>query len=59
MFKIDQSNLRSRSKRKNFFKELIRKLNDIGFYQSDADPCLMIWKSDLGIVFVAIYVDDC
>jgi len=42
-----------------FFKKLIRKLKDIGFYQSDADPCLMIWKSDLGIVFVATYVDDC
>ena len=39
-----------------FFKKLIKKLKDIGFYQSNADPCLIIWKSDLGIVFVAIYV---
>ena len=42
-----------------FFKKLIAKLKNIGFYQSDADPCLMIWKSELGPVYVAIYVDDC
>ena len=39
-----------------FLRKLIKKLKDIGFYQSYADPCLMIWKSDPRIVFVAIYV---
>ena len=42
-----------------FFKKLIQKLKDIGFWQSEADPCLMVWKSELSVVFVAIYVDDC
>ncbi len=42
-----------------FFKKLIQKLKDIGFQQSQADPCLMTWKSELGVVYIAIYVDDC
>ena len=42
-----------------FIKKLIRKLKDIGFHKIDADPCLIIRKSDFGIVFVAICVDDC
>ena len=42
-----------------FFKKTVKKLEDIGFVQSAADPCLMYWKSEHGMVYVAIYVDDC
>ena len=35
------------------------KLEDIRFVQSKGDPCLMYWKSNLGIVYVTIYVDNC
>ena len=44
---------------RQFFKKLVQKLNDIGFKQSEADPCLMTWESPYGIVYVATYVDDC
>ena len=42
-----------------FFQKLVKKLKDIGFTQSQADPCLMIRRSEKGIVIVATYVDDC
>ena len=42
-----------------FFKKLIQKLKDIGFQQSDADPCLLTWNSEYGLCLIAIYVDDC
>ena len=42
-----------------FFKKLVQKLIDIGFVQNEADPCLLTWKSELGVVYVATYVDDC
>ena len=42
-----------------FFKKCVRKLKDIGFETSKADPCLLFWNSDHGVVYIAIYVDDC
>ena len=42
-----------------FFKKLILKLKDIGFHQSDADPCSMTWRLEFGPMFVVICVDDC
>ena len=42
-----------------FFKKLVQKLRDIGFQQSKADPCLLIWNSEYGVVYIAIYVDGC
>ena len=44
---------------RQFFKKMTQKLKEIGFKQSAADPCLMMWESELGRVFIAIYVDDC
>jgi len=37
-----------------FFKILI----EIGFKQSPADPCLFLFKNDMGIMLVIVYVDD-
>jgi hypothetical protein len=43
-----------------FFKKLPEVLKSIGFKQSNADPCLLIINDvKLGIVIIAVYVDDC
>jgi histone deacetylase 1/2 len=42
-----------------FFKKLIKVLQLIGFTQSKADPCLMIRRNKLGVVYMIIHVDDC
>ena len=45
---------------RQFFKKLVAVLKSIGFMQSTADPCLMVRNDkDLGLVIIAIYVDDC
>jgi Reverse transcriptase (RNA-dependent DNA polymerase) len=44
---------------KPFFRKLIQVLTKIGFTQSNAEPCLLIKKGILGIVVIAIHVDDC
>jgi hypothetical protein len=44
---------------RQFFKKLVACLKRIGFKGGYADPCLMTKKSDLGICYIAIYVDDC
>jgi hypothetical protein len=31
----------------------------LGFEGGQVDPCLMMKKNDKGIVYIAIYVDDC
>jgi hypothetical protein len=41
-----------------FFKRFKDVLLEIGFNQSSADPCLMIRRNKLGIVYMALYVDD-
>jgi Reverse transcriptase (RNA-dependent DNA polymerase) len=44
---------------RSFFKKLIQVLTKIGFTQSNAETCLLIKKGKLGIVVIAIHVDDC
>ena len=44
---------------RQFWKFMVNILNAIGFEGGDAAPCLMHWKSKLGIVFIGLYVDDC
>jgi hypothetical protein len=45
---------------RQFFKKLVAILKSIGFTQSTADPCLLMKKDDaLGMVIIAVYVDDC
>jgi transposase InsO family protein len=41
-----------------FFKRFRDVLLEIGFEQSAADPCLMIRRNKLGVVYMALYVDD-
>ena len=42
-----------------YFKKAVKVLIEIGFKQSAADPCLFVRRNELGIVFVAMWVDDC
>jgi hypothetical protein len=44
---------------RQFFKKLVQCLKTIGFQGGVADPCLMTRKYEKGIVFIALYVDDC
>jgi hypothetical protein len=44
---------------RQFFKELVACLKSIGFKGGYADPCLMPKKSNLGICYIALYVDNC
>ena len=45
---------------RQFFKKVLNVLKAIGFIQSTAYPCLLIRNNkDLGLVLIAIYVDDC
>jgi hypothetical protein len=44
---------------RQFFKKFVSILRKIGFIPSDADPCLMIRKCSLGLVYMAMYIDDC
>jgi Reverse transcriptase (RNA-dependent DNA polymerase) len=42
------------------FQKLVEVLKSIGFSQCKADPCLLIKEiNDLGVVIIAVYVDDC
>ena len=33
-------------------------LRRIGFQPLEADPCIYVWKSDDGVIYLALYVDD-
>ena len=44
---------------RQFFKKLKEILAKLGFKASKADPCLLIKRNEKGIIFVALYVDDC
>ena len=44
---------------RQFFKKFVSILRKIGFIPSDADPCLMIRRCSLGLVYLAMYIDDC
>jgi hypothetical protein len=40
-------------------KKLVTILRKIGFKGKYSDPCLMTRRYELGIIFIALYVDDC
>ena len=42
-----------------FYKKLSQVLKTIGFEGGLIDPCLLMRKGQNGIVYIAIYVDDC
>ena len=44
---------------RQFWKRIVRDLEDIGFKPSAADPCLLARKDKRGLVIIALYVDDC
>ena len=43
---------------RQYHKKAVQILRKIGFEGGDVDPCLYVRKSEKGIVFIAIYVDD-
>jgi hypothetical protein len=44
---------------RQFFNKLVACLKSIGFKGGYADPCLMTQKSNLGICYIALYVEKC
>jgi hypothetical protein len=44
---------------RQFLKTFVLILQKIGFVPSCADPCLMIRGCNLGMVYLAMYIDDC
>ena len=44
---------------RQFFKKFVSILRKIGFVPSSADPCLMIRRCNLGMVYLAMYIDNC
>jgi hypothetical protein len=44
---------------RQFYKKLVKVLKILGFHGGYADPCLMTRRNKLGVVFIALYVDDC
>ena len=44
---------------RQFFVKFVNILKSIGFVQSPVEPCLLMKKSELGIVIMVIHVDDC
>ena len=44
---------------RQFWKKLVKILKTLGFKGGYPDPCLMMKKDHEGIVFIALYVDDC
>ena len=43
---------------RQYFKKAVAILKKIGFEGGTVDPCLFVRKSALGIVYIALYVDD-
>ena len=44
---------------RQYFKKFVKTLKNLGFQDGLVDPCLMVKKTEKGIVYIAIYVDDC
>ena len=42
-----------------YFKKFVQVMKDIGFKQSTADPCLFVRRNELGVAYIAMWVDDC
>ena len=43
---------------RQLWKKLVNGLKNTGFKGGYPDPCLMWRKNDLGMIFIALYVDD-
>jgi hypothetical protein len=43
---------------RQYYKTFARALRKIGFTGGVADPCLMVKRNELGVCFIAIWVDD-
>ena len=41
------------------WKKLVNGLKNVVFKGGYPDPCLVWRKNDLGMIFIALYVDDC
>jgi hypothetical protein len=44
---------------RTYYKKFMAVLLEEGFIQSAADPCLYVQWDDMGIIYIAMYVDDC
>ena len=44
---------------RQFWRKLVNGLNNMGFKGGYPDPCIMCRKNDLGMIFIALYADDC
>jgi hypothetical protein len=44
---------------RQFYKKLVKVLMILGFNGGYTNPCLMTRQNKLGVVFIALYVDDC
>jgi hypothetical protein len=42
-----------------YYKKFMAVLLEEGFIQSAADPCLYVRRDDMGVIYIAMYVDDC
>jgi hypothetical protein len=42
-----------------YYKKFMSVLLEEGFIQSAADPCLYVRRDNMGVVYIAMYVDDC
>ena len=43
---------------RQYYKKVVKILKQIGFTGGDVDPCLFTKRSEKGICFIALYVDD-
>ena len=44
---------------RQWWKKFVKILRQIGFEGGYADPCLLVKRDNDGIIFIALYVDDC
>ena len=42
-----------------FWKKLVKVLKKLGFKGGYPDPCLMMRRDEDGVIYIALYVDDC
>ena len=44
---------------RQYYLKFISVLKKLGFEGGQVDPCLMVRRDETGLIFIAIYVDDC
>jgi hypothetical protein len=44
---------------REFYKKLMATLKSIGFKGNKSDPCLLLKWTQVGVIMIGIYVDDC